>query len=299
MKEENIEKIETFFLQELNIKDTQIKKHHNHNLVIKKRLPTQEKDGIVMKISCKCLTCKKVWNHPIRGNMNYLSSISKKVIDFLYELQQNEKTIKKKDKELNDKHFEKSITSKKVWSKDLLRSKRLTNEEEHWLREYAEVNKFFGSILNFYERKGYLNIKQRYHLRKEINKEENDGDIILPKEELVFLKEFVDIDSDLEELSEIYEIYGCFSEYEYRKFIKLKLKYIEKETVTLSHIDYKEIKRNIEQERKKNLLTKNQYSLKKDSKRLFMGSDNSNDNNWEDLVKLWERLDEEDKKNKR
>ncbi len=85
---------------------------------------------------------------------------------------------------------------------------KLTKEEEHWLREFAKENEFFESILTSYEIKRYLSIKQRYRIRKEINKEENDGDTILPKEELIFLKEFADIDSDLEELSEIYEFNG-------------------------------------------------------------------------------------------
>lgn len=178
---------------------------------------------------------------------------------------------------------------------------KLTNEEEYWLREFAKENELFESMLTSYEVNRYLSSKQRYRIRKEINKEENDGDIILLKEELIFLKEFVDIDSDLEELLEIYEIYGCFSEYEYRKFIKLKLKYIEKEKERESgnQIDYKEIKRNIEQARKEALITKNQDKLNIHPKRSLWSSNNSADNNWEELVKLWKRLDEEDKKDKR
>lgn len=176
---------------------------------------------------------------------------------------------------------------------------KLTNEEEHWLREFAKENELFESILTSYEIKQDLSSKQRYRIRKEINKEENDGDAILAKEELIFLKEFAGIDRDLEELLEIYEIYECFAEYEYRKFIKLKLKYLEKEIENEKHIDYKEIKRNIIQARKKDQITKNQNSFNIDLKQVLWGSDNSADNNWEDLVKLWERLDEEDKKDKR
>ena len=173
---------------------------------------------------------------------------------------------------------------------------KLTNEEEHWLREFAKENELFESILTSYERNRYLSSKQRYLIRKEIYKEENDGDITLTKEELIFLKEFVDIDNNLAELLEIYEIYGCFSEYEYRKFRRLKLKYIEKENE--KQINYKEIKRNIEQERKKALISKNQNNLINDSKQFSMIGNNFTDDDWKELVKLWERLDEEDKKDK-
>ena len=143
---------------------------------------------------------------------------------------------------------------------------KLTNEEEHWLREFAKESEFFESILTSYEVNLYLTSKQRHRIREEIKKDENDGDIILTNEELIFLIEFVDIDSDLEELMEIYEIYECFSEYEYRKFINLKLKYIEKE----KQIDYKEIKRNIMQERKKVQITKKHNRVNNDPKRLSM-----------------------------
>ena len=51
-----------------------------------------------------------------------------------------------------------------------------------------------------------MSSKQRYRIRKEMNKEENDGDTLLLTEELIFLEEFADIDSDLEELLETYEI---------------------------------------------------------------------------------------------
>ncbi len=95
----------------------------------------------------------------------------------------------------------------------LFKMVKLTNEEEHWLRVYAKENELFESMLTSYEINRYLSSKQRYRIRKEINKEENDGDIILPKEELIFLKEFVEIDSDLEELLEIYEIYGILTLY--------------------------------------------------------------------------------------
>ena len=68
---------------------------------------------------------------------------------------------------------------------------KLTKEEEHWLREFAKENEKFESMLTFYEVKRRLSSKQRYLIREAINKEENDGDVILLKEELLFLKEFV------------------------------------------------------------------------------------------------------------
>ena len=72
---------------------------------------------------------------------------------------------------------------------------KLTKEEEHWLREFAKENEEFESMLTFYEVKRRLSSKQRYRIREAINKEENDGDVILLKEELLFLKEFVDVPS--------------------------------------------------------------------------------------------------------
>ncbi len=56
---------------------------------------------------------------------------------------------------------------------------KLTNEEEHWLREFAKDNELFESILTSYEINRNLSSKQCYRIRKEINKEENDGDSLL------------------------------------------------------------------------------------------------------------------------
>lgn len=118
--------------------------------------------------------------------------------------------------------------------------RELTYEEEQWLRLFAKENEFFNSLLNFYERKGFLSYKQRFWLRKEINKADDEGDTVLPKDELLFLKEYANKDSDLEEMLEAYENYGYFDDYEYREFIKLKLKHLGKEEKESS--DVKEIK---------------------------------------------------------
>ena len=104
------------------------------------------------------------------------------------------------------------------------RSEKITPEEEQWLRIRAEENKSFESLLNSYEKKGYLSDFQRNRLRNEIAKEMYSGDIELEEEELIFLKKYSNIDSKLEEMLEKYETYECFTEYEYRKFIELSLK---------------------------------------------------------------------------
>ncbi|KKL78212.1 hypothetical protein LCGC14_2027110 [marine sediment metagenome] len=38
----------------------------------------------------------------------------------------------------------------------------LSYEEEQWLRVFDKENKFFNSLLNFYEKRGYLSYKQRF-----------------------------------------------------------------------------------------------------------------------------------------
>ena len=75
MKEENI-KIKAFFLNELNIKVRLIKAHRDHDLAIKKLLPTKEKNGLMMMINLICLDCKKMGKYPIQGDKNYLTSLS-------------------------------------------------------------------------------------------------------------------------------------------------------------------------------------------------------------------------------
>lgn len=111
MEKENIQSIEAFLLEDFIIEDIEIRRikvHRNHNLIMKNRLSTKEKNGFMMIAYIKCLTCNYIiWENSIRGDLNYLSSISNKIIDFQHKLQQNEKIIKKKAKEDQDKELEK------------------------------------------------------------------------------------------------------------------------------------------------------------------------------------------------
>ncbi|MFX1366941.1 MAG: hypothetical protein ACFFCE_19855 [Promethearchaeota archaeon] len=94
--------------------------------------------------------------------------------------------------------------------------RELNNEEEQWLKLFAQDNEFFHSLLEFYERNNYLSDKQYSCLARDIYKAQEDGDTILDKEELRFLKENADNDEELMELLEIYEDNGFLDEYEYR-----------------------------------------------------------------------------------
>ena len=111
----------------------------------------------------------------------------------------------------------------------LIKMRELKDEEEQWLKVFAQDNDFFHSLLEFYERNNYLTDKQYYCLVRDIDKAEEEGDTILDKEELRFLKDIAEQNYDLKELLEIYEDNGFLDEYEYRQFINLKNQYTRKE----------------------------------------------------------------------
>lgn len=92
MREENIKKIKKFFLNELNIEETQIKEHRNHDLMIRCLPPTKVKNRFMMIIYFECLDCKEIWKHSIRDSKNFLTLLYGRLGDFLNELQQDEMT---------------------------------------------------------------------------------------------------------------------------------------------------------------------------------------------------------------
>lgn len=94
--------------------------------------------------------------------------------------------------------------------------RELKDEEEQWLKVFAQDNEFFRYLLDFYERNGYLTDKQYDCLARDIYKAEEEGDTILDKDELRFLKKNAENNENLMELLEIYEDNGFFDEYEYR-----------------------------------------------------------------------------------
>ena len=91
MREENIKKIKKFFLNELNLEETQIDEHTNHDLMIKCHRPAEwgyNMNIFTMKISIKCLDCKEIWEHSIRGNKKDIVLLNVAIDIFLS--QQNE-----------------------------------------------------------------------------------------------------------------------------------------------------------------------------------------------------------------
>ncbi len=148
MEEENIQKIKVFLSHEFGTRERtfkRIKVHFEHNLIIKNFLPRKEEDSFMMIVYIKCLTCnRKIWNSTIRGKIKYLSSISNKVINFQNDLQQNEKMIKKKAKEYQDKELEKIEKSIVDKNKKILKKSIAIYKQEENLEnlEYNKSKKF-------------------------------------------------------------------------------------------------------------------------------------------------------------
>jgi len=75
VSEENIKKIKKFFLNKLNIEETQIIEHTNHDLMIRHSQLAEwvyNENIYIIRISFKCIDCKEIWEHPIRGNKIYI-----------------------------------------------------------------------------------------------------------------------------------------------------------------------------------------------------------------------------------
>ena len=92
MNEETIKKITKYFLNELNIKEIQIKEHRNHDLMLRCLRPKKVKNRFIMIIYFECLDCKEKWKHSIQDSKNYLTLLYKRLCNFLHGLQQNEVT---------------------------------------------------------------------------------------------------------------------------------------------------------------------------------------------------------------
>ncbi|MEE9378396.1 MAG: hypothetical protein V3V33_10210 [Candidatus Lokiarchaeia archaeon] len=106
----------------------------------------------------------------------------------------------------------------------------LTYREEQWLKIFAQDNKFFNSVLQYYENNYYLTKKQFNWLIRSINKlEDNDEDntIILDKDDFIFLNTQAEYNDELMEILEIYEENGYLDDYEYNQFVHLKFKLIK------------------------------------------------------------------------
>jgi len=104
----------------------------------------------------------------------------------------------------------------------------LTYREEQWLKKLAQDNKFFDSLLQYYENNYYLTNKQYNWLNRSINElEDNDEDdiIILDKDDFRFLNKQAEYNDEFIEILEIYEENGYLNEYEYNQFIHLKYKH--------------------------------------------------------------------------
>ncbi len=106
--------------------------------------------------------------------------------------------------------------------------RELKNEEQQWLKVFAQDNDFFKSLLEFYERNNYLTDKQFDCLARDIYKTEEEGDTVLDNDDLTFLKENAEDNEDLMELLETYEDNGFLDEYEYNQLIHLKYEFTKK-----------------------------------------------------------------------
>jgi len=106
----------------------------------------------------------------------------------------------------------------------------LTYREEQWLKKLAQDNKFFDSLLQNYENNYYLTNKQYNWLNRSINElEDNDEDdiIILDKDDFRFLNDHSEDNEEMMEILETYKENGNLDEYEYNRFVHLKIKIIK------------------------------------------------------------------------
>ena len=101
--------------------------------------------------------------------------------------------------------------------------KELTETEIQWLEAFAKSHEFFASFLLHYKVKHQLSNNQYYWLHLYINLAEEQGDTILPADEIKFMEEFSENDKPLSEILKIYEIEGFLDKTNYEAFLEIKL----------------------------------------------------------------------------
>ena len=76
--------------------------------------------------------------------------------------------------------------------------KELTDTEIQWLEAFGKKHEFFASFLLHYQLKLHLSNNQYYWLHLYINQAEEQGDTILPAEEIKFMEVLIENLADLE-----------------------------------------------------------------------------------------------------
>ena len=101
--------------------------------------------------------------------------------------------------------------------------KELTDKEIQWLEAFAKKHEFFASFLLHYKLKQHLSNNQYYWLHLYINQAQEQGDTILPAEEIKFMEEFSEINEHLSEILKIYEDKGFLDKTNYETFLEIEL----------------------------------------------------------------------------
>jgi len=101
--------------------------------------------------------------------------------------------------------------------------KELTDTEIQWLEAFAKKHEFFASFLIHFRLKQALSNNQYYWLHLYINQAEEQGDTILPAEEIKFMEEFSETNELLSEILKIYEDKGFLDKIYYEAFLEIKL----------------------------------------------------------------------------
>ena len=101
--------------------------------------------------------------------------------------------------------------------------KELSAEEEQWLEVFAKYNPFFDDLLQFFFKNAFLSEKQYECLENEINRAEEDGNIILDKVDFRFLKELAEENPILRDILKKYQDDGFLDKLDFNTFINIKL----------------------------------------------------------------------------
>ena len=102
--------------------------------------------------------------------------------------------------------------------------KKLSLEEERWLKIFAKSNLFFEDLLRDYLKNGFLTEKQYEHLEMDIDIAKDDGKNTLTKTDYMFLIKYAEEDKELREILETYDLDGFLDDFDFNIFIDRKLK---------------------------------------------------------------------------
>ena len=136
----------------------------------------------------------------------------------------------------------------------------------------------FKPLNSYYEEHDYLTDNQYYYLEKQIDKAENNGDVVLGVKEFRFLEELAKNINDLKEILKVYKKKGYLSESNYNDFKDIEEKYLENQKKNVAH-----------QRQTEEFPEKNQTLMGKKKERFKADLKNSSDFSYERFKELQEK----------